>query len=341
MNTRKQQPFCESLEPRRLLAAINGTANADIIRIISHGTSSTITVNGTAFADVLNFNAFSAAEVQVTRNGTVTTVTYSNLSGSLTVGATAGSFDVLNVLGTEGPDSITATATTITRDGTVTVGAGIDRVDVYGLGGNDTINLAPFAPATLTPVQIFGGQGNDTISGTDRDTVPDLLSGDEGNDVLMGLRGDDTSLGGDGNDIFGNPSLVPNGAPDDRGLRMLLSQALPDAGDALRTAAQRLAFKDLTATFDIGGRRVTLKALEVDGKDVQLKVSGNVGFDGSFRLQTSVQLPGTAGKRLAQYLPNGIPLGLSGTFGGKTSVKPDIDPLALALQILAGGLRKQ
>lgn len=212
----------------------------------------------------------------------------------------------------------------------------------------DGIDASGFAPAGTggrllkygVPLFASAARGDSAYSGTISLDTTIRGTGLSGDALLAGLAG--SGRFGIAEGAVERPSILGAlGAPDDRGLRMLLSQALPDAGDALRTAAQRLAFKDLTATFDIGGRRVTLKALEVDGKDVQLKVSGNVGFDGSFRLQTSVQLPGTAGKRLAQYLPGGLPLGLSGTFGGKTSVKPDIDPLALALQILAGGLRKQ
>lgn len=64
-------------------------------------------------------------------------------------------------------------------------------------------------------VHIFGGAGNDTLSGT-RGT--DVLDGKDGNDILTGGTGDDALDGGAGNDILrggdGNDALV-GGQGDD------------------------------------------------------------------------------------------------------------------------------
>ncbi len=212
----------------------------------------------------------------------------------------------------------------------------------------DGIRASEFAPSGVggrllkygVPLFASAARGGTAYSGTISLDTTMRGTGLSGDALLSGLSG--SGRFGIAEGAVERPSILGAlGVPDDRGLRMLLSQALPDAGDALRAASQRLAFKDLTATFDVGSRRVTLKALEIDGQEIQMSISGHVGFDGDFRLRTAVQIPGAAGKRLAQYLPEGLPLGLSGTFGAKTSVKPEIDVLALSLRILAGGLRKQ
>ena len=49
------------------------------------------------------------------------------------------------MLGDEGPNTFTSTADTIAVGaGTVTAGAGLDRLDISALGGSDSVNLAAF-----------------------------------------------------------------------------------------------------------------------------------------------------------------------------------------------------
>ena len=99
----------------------------------------------------------------------------------------------------------------------------IERVELTGGAGNDTINLSAW---TIGEPTIFGGDGNDVITGSiNRDIVDgqdgndtilggasqdlllggagnDLLSGEAGNDALEGQEGDDMLLGGAGNDTL-------------------------------------------------------------------------------------------------------------------------------------------
>src|SRR5215468_2069195 len=81
--------------------------------------------------------------------------------------------------------------------GTATV-ANTALIQVFGQGGNDTISLNE-ASGALPAAQMFGGAGNDTVTGGSGN---DLLFGQSGNDTLLGKGGDDLLFGGDGNDVL-------------------------------------------------------------------------------------------------------------------------------------------
>ncbi|HJQ81205.1 MAG TPA: calcium-binding protein, partial [Lacipirellulaceae bacterium] len=81
--------------------------------------------------------------------------------------------------------------------GTPTV-ANVARIDIFGLGGHDTLTLNETNGA-LPAAQIFGGKGNDTITGG---SGGDFLFGDAGNDTLLGKGGFDFLFGGAGNDTL-------------------------------------------------------------------------------------------------------------------------------------------
>src|ERR1700733_14036738 len=71
-------------------------------------------------------------------------------------------------------------------------------IEAFGLGGADTIALDETNGA-LPAAQLFGGAGNDTLTGG---SGHDLLFGQAGNDILNGKGGDDLLFGGDGNDVL-------------------------------------------------------------------------------------------------------------------------------------------
>src|SRR5262245_18758151 len=83
------------------------------------------------------------------------------------------------------------------RGGTPTV-ANVASIQVFGLGGNDSITLNE-ALGALPRANLFGGAGNDTLTGGSGN---DLLFGQEGNDTLLGKGGFDTLFGGAGNDVL-------------------------------------------------------------------------------------------------------------------------------------------
>src|SRR5262245_48467983 len=71
-------------------------------------------------------------------------------------------------------------------------------IQVFGQGGNDTITLDE-ANGALPAAQLFGGAGNDTLTGGSGN---DLLFGQSGNDTLLGKGGNDSLFGGAGNDVL-------------------------------------------------------------------------------------------------------------------------------------------
>jgi Ca2+-binding RTX toxin-like protein len=79
--------------------------------------------------------------------------------------------------------------------GTATV-ANTRTINVFGLAGNDTITFDE-ANGALPKGQLFGGSGDDTLTGG---SAADLLFGEAGNDSLLGKGGDDLLFGGAGND---------------------------------------------------------------------------------------------------------------------------------------------
>src|SRR5262249_17948256 len=76
--------------------------------------------------------------------------------------------------------------------------ANTSLIQAFGQGGNDTISLDE-ANGALPAANLFGGDGNDTLTGG---SGGDLLFGQSGNDTLLGKGGNDQLFGGDGNDTL-------------------------------------------------------------------------------------------------------------------------------------------
>ena len=83
------------------------------------------------------------------------------------------------------------------QGGTPTV-ANTSLIQVFGLGGNDTITLNE-ANGALPRANLFGGAGNDSLTGGSGN---DFLFGQSGDDVLLGKGGNDFLFGGAGNDVL-------------------------------------------------------------------------------------------------------------------------------------------
>ena len=72
------------------------------------------------------------------------------------------------------------------------------RIQVFGQDGNDTITMNE-SNGALPAADLFGGNGNDTITGGSGN---DQIFGQAGNDTLLGKGGFDFLFGGAGNDIL-------------------------------------------------------------------------------------------------------------------------------------------
>src|SRR5262245_48380757 len=115
---------------------------------------------------------------------------------------------VLSVLGDALDDTIVvsrnAAGTILINGGAVAVQGGTPTVantalmQIFGQGGDDTITLDE-SNGALPAAQLFGGAGNDTLTGG---SGGDMLFGQTGNDTLLGKGGNDFLFGGAGNDTL-------------------------------------------------------------------------------------------------------------------------------------------
>ena len=105
---------------------------------------------------------------------------------------------------TPSPSAATRPAALLVNGGAVAIKGGTPTVantaliQVFGQGGNDTITLDE-ANGALPRANLFGGAGNDTLTGG---SGGDMLFGQAGNDTLLGKGGFDFLFGGADNDML-------------------------------------------------------------------------------------------------------------------------------------------
>ena len=71
-------------------------------------------------------------------------------------------------------------------------------IRILGLKGDDELKVDD-SNGPMPPANLFGGEGDDTLTGSNND---DLLDGGAGNDTLIGRGGKDRLVGGPGNDTL-------------------------------------------------------------------------------------------------------------------------------------------
>jgi hypothetical protein len=172
-----------------------------------------VQIDGRESIDVSDFDTISLDNIFGSDRFEVYPTNLVSFATSLTINGDAAGLvdDVLAIYGTAAVDTVTAAGAEITTNGVaVTAGANLVSVEVYGLAGNDDLNLTGFTAYAAT---IFGGLGNDTIRGGN---LADLIYGGEGNDILIGGIGNDILFGEAGNDRFGDTG-TGNATPDDPG----------------------------------------------------------------------------------------------------------------------------
>lgn len=115
---------------------------------------------------------------------------------------------VLTVTGDDQPNSLTvsrdAAGNILVNGGTLAVTGGVPTIAnttlirILGLGGNDVLTMDD-SNGPMPPSNLFGGEGDDTLTGS---ASIDVLDGGPGNDTLNGRDGNDLLIGGPGNDAL-------------------------------------------------------------------------------------------------------------------------------------------
>jgi hypothetical protein len=210
---------------------------------------------------------------------------------------------LLSVTGDNGNDDITVTRNaagqilvngdTVFGDGSQSRVDNTTEIDVFGGNGNDTISLDNLAPA-LPPAHLFGGNGNDTLNGG---AGNDILDGGNGNDTVAGGKGNDMASLGAGNDTFiwnngdgsdvvegqaGFDTLVFNGNGDAKSTETITISAHDGRATLFRT--QGSVTMDLNSVERIelnalgGADNITVNDNDLTGTDVK-EVAIDLGAD--------------------------------------------------------------
>ncbi|UPT84156.1 calcium-binding protein [Bradyrhizobium barranii subsp. apii] len=208
----------------------NGSNVAENMSISANGGRALLTRDVGAITMDLN----GVEHVQIAAAGGADNITVNDLSGTgvtqvaidLSAGPGSqsgdGAADRVTVNGTAGDDniSITTSGGSIVVNGlaaqvTIAHADAGDVLTVNGGGGNDVINASSIKAGQPFSLNINGGDGNDTITGS---AGNDIVNGGRGNDVANLGAGDDTFVWnpGDGSDIVeggkGTDTLLFNGA---------------------------------------------------------------------------------------------------------------------------------
>jgi Ca2+-binding RTX toxin-like protein len=177
--------------------------------------------------------------------------------------------------------------------GTPTV-ANTSILQVFGLGGDDIITLNESSGA-LPRANLFGGTGNDSITGG---SGADMLFGQFGNDTLRGMDGNDflfggadndALIGGDGNDQMfgesGNDRMIWNPGDDsdlmEGGTGIDTAEVNGGNGNEVFTAAAngtRVRFDRIDPApfaLDIGSTENLV--VNMNGGDDSFSATGNLG----------------------------------------------------------------
>jgi Ca2+-binding RTX toxin-like protein len=161
-----------------------------------------------------------------------------------------------------------------------------DLIRVNGGDGNDVITLDE-ANGPLPAAQLFGGDGNDTLTGGSGN---DSLSGQDGNDSLSGRGGNDTLSGGAGDDFIaggaGNDRLVGGDGNDfldgDQGTDVGILGAGNDVfrwdpGDGSDIVEGGSGFDEMLFNGAVGAEQFALTAN--DERSSFTRVQGNIVMD--------------------------------------------------------------
>jgi len=146
--------------------------------------------------------------------------------------------------------------------------ANTDLIQVHGGDGNDVIRIDETNGA-LPAAQLFGGDGNDTLTGG---SANDTLFGQDGNDSLFGGAGNDTLVGGAGND-----SVVGGLGADVANLGAGNDVFIWNQGDGSDKVEGGSGLDELLFNGAAGAEQFTLSSS--DGHALLTRVQGNIVMD--------------------------------------------------------------
>jgi Ca2+-binding RTX toxin-like protein len=170
-------------------------------------------------------------------------------------------------------------------DDTISLGnAVLPPAQLFGGNGNDALTGGAGAD------QLFGGNGNDTLNGGDGD---DMLVGGNGNDTVIGGKGTDTAFLGNGNDTFiWNPGDGNDVVDGGRGFDTLVFNGKA-TGEIFSIDANGSG-----ATFNRANGTIDLTSVERIQFDAQGKTPNNITIN---------DLTGTGVQQVAIDLGSGAP----------------------------------
>src|SRR5262249_6130115 len=163
--------------------------------------------------------------------------------------------------------------------------ANTTEIVVFGGSGDDTISLGN---AALPPAQLFGGNGNDVLSGgSGADQLfggngNDTLNGGDGDDILDGGAGDDTGVGGKGTD-----TAVLRARHDQFQAEPGDGNDVVEGGAGFDTLDFLGANKDFSANGANKGETITISP---NGSQAMfIRTAGNIALNGVERIQFEAQ----------------------------------------------------
>ena len=184
-------------------------------------------------------------------------------------GLTQGATYYARALASNAGGTTTGAATSFTIPLGTVVSEGDGTLDVIGTNGADTISLAPAGQGQVQVtinghvsgpyatggkgVQVFGLGGNDTISVASSYTGPTFLYGGDGNDTLTGGAGHDYIDGGAGTNYLGAPSggndvilnvvgVIIHGAPGNNRILIEWETSNPEGSGVLESKDPHVDF---------------------------------------------------------------------------------------------------
>ncbi|MGF1476571.1 MAG: calcium-binding protein [Geminicoccaceae bacterium] len=165
---------------------------------------------------------------------------------------------------------------------------GIERAEINGQGGDDTLAIGDLSATQLNDVQFVGGDGNDLLD-AENAGIEVFGIGNDGEDVLIGGALDDTFIGGKDGDTF-----VGNGGAD---------RYVYEGGDAVgvdlivdfEVGTDTIQLDDLLSGFSAESELSDFAQLVDDGTDTTLQVDTDGGAD---NFQDLAVLAGVTGAAL-------------------------------------------